>query len=125
MEIIEDPAKQEKFPFPNNIQQTSEIQDPATQKQHYLYYWDQRAHELTGPATKRLKQDFAFDPSFAEHGPKELSTKIQTQEEEDETPIPKEQEKTSLLIQQLRYNQRQLRNRIRHLLKNPKLFPTL
>lgn len=123
MEIIEDPAKQEKFPFPNNIQQTSEIQDPATQKQHYLYYWDQRADELTGPATKRLKQDFTFDPSFAESGPKELPNKRETQEEEDETSIPKNEEETSILIQQLRYNQRQLRNRIRHLLKNPKLFP--
>jgi len=125
MEIIEDPAKQEKFPFPNNIQQTSEIQDPATQKQHHLYYWDQRGDELTTTATKRLKQDFTFDPSFTEFGPKELPPKRETQEEEDETPIQKEQTETSILIEQLRYNQHQLRKRIRHLLKNPKLFPTL
>ncbi len=53
MELIVDPCQQDKFPLPSNQQQRHEIQDPQTDKESYLYKWDERRHTITTQAAKK------------------------------------------------------------------------
>nr|UGV37177.1 MAG: ORF1 [TTV-like mini virus]UGV37251.1 MAG: ORF1 [TTV-like mini virus]UGV42461.1 MAG: ORF1 [TTV-like mini virus]UGV42606.1 MAG: ORF1 [TTV-like mini virus] len=117
MEIIIDPCQQEKYPVPNSEQQRPEIQDPATSKQHYLYYWDERDGQLTKRATKRIKTDSQFTKSVTDLGPKELPVETQTTET-DETSTEEESE-TSLqeTIQHLKLKQRKLKRQLRKFLR--------
>lgn len=125
MEIITDPAKQEKFPTPNNILQRLTIQDPETPKEYYLYRFDEKSGQITNEFIDRTKQDHEFTYYFTDFGTKDIAIPHQTQAKEDETPLQKETEKDTQQEQlnQLKQQQRQLVNRIKQLLKTPKYFP--
>nr|UGV35501.1 MAG: ORF1 [TTV-like mini virus] len=121
MEIINDPSKQEKFPTPNIITEGLKIQDPNTDKESYIYMWDERHQELTKKAAKRIREYSSPTKYFADYGPLDLpaekETSPETTTEEEKETSPEEQ------LFQLKLQQRDLKRRIRHLLKKPKLFP--
>jgi len=124
MEIIKDPADQEKYPTPYNELVRPKIESPETPKEHLLYMWDTRGDWLTGTAAKRLKKDTEFTKLFTEIGAKDIP--YCTQEKEDETSEEEETETPSKeQLQQLRDHRRLLKLRIKRLLKTSKYFPTL
>nr|UGV36420.1 MAG: ORF1 [TTV-like mini virus] len=124
MEIIKDPADQEKYPTPYNELFRPKIESPEIPKEHFIYMWDTRDDWLTKPATKRLKKDIESPTLFTALGAKDIpyfsqEEKDQTSEEEETKTPTKEQ------LQQLRDHRRQLKLRIHRLLKTSKYFPTL
>nr|UGV37747.1 MAG: ORF1 [TTV-like mini virus] len=124
MEIIKDPAEQEKYPTPYNELFRPKIESPETPKEHYLYMWDTRGDWLTAPAAKRLKKDTEFTKLFTEIGAKDIP--YCSQKEEDQTSEEeKSQTSTKEQLQQLRQQRLLLKHRIDKLLKTSKFFPTL
>nr|UGV42591.1 MAG: ORF1 [TTV-like mini virus] len=55
MEILTAPENQPKYPSPNNIITTTSLQSPTTPIEQYLYHFDQRRHQITEKALKRIK----------------------------------------------------------------------
>lgn len=125
MEIITDPAKQEKYPTPNNILQRLTIQDPETPKEYFLYKFDEKSGEITNDFIERAKQDYELKYYFTDYGTKDVPIPLQTQAKEDKTPLQKETEKDTQQKQlnELKQQQRYLLHRINRLLKTPKYFP--
>nr|UGV35352.1 MAG: ORF1 [TTV-like mini virus] len=123
MENITNPADQEKFPTPNTINQGLKIQDPKTQKEFYLYTWDERKHTLTSTAAKRIKKDSFSDESITGTPSKQVPAKTYT-ETEDETST-EEEDQASLRdhLRELKLQQRKLKRTIHRLTNGPKLFP--
>nr|UGV34993.1 MAG: ORF1 [TTV-like mini virus] len=124
MELITDPADQEKYPTPNNQLQGLEIQDPETPKEYCLYTWDERDNQITGPAAKRLKQDFTSTKLFTGLGTKDVPT-LEAPQETWETSDEEEKKETTDKLQQLREHRRKLRQRLHQLLKKSKYAPLL
>lgn len=124
MELITDPADQEKYPTPNNQLQGLEIQDPETPKEYCLYTWDERDCEITGPAAKRLKQDFTSTKLFTGLGTKDVPI-LEAPQETWETSDEEEKKETTDKLQQLREHRRKLRHRLHQLLKRSKYAPLL
>lgn len=121
MEQITDPSEQEKYPTPSNFIPTIEIQDPTTPEQYTLWEWDERRDMLTGKATKRIKLHQEPTNYFTEYGAKDPETQTpQTISYEAPEQGQKEEKEYIAELQQL---QRELKQRINRLLKNPKLFP--
>nr|UGV36242.1 MAG: ORF1 [TTV-like mini virus]UGV42533.1 MAG: ORF1 [TTV-like mini virus] len=116
MEGIHDPKTQPSYPTPNNIQQTTSLQNPATPIENYLQSFDWRRDILTDPAIERIIKDFSSTKYSVSDGtthpmdtetPKAFQTfKHQTPEEE------KEEETLYQQLQQQRIQQLQLRQRI-------------
>nr|UGV36730.1 MAG: ORF1 [TTV-like mini virus]UGV37301.1 MAG: ORF1 [TTV-like mini virus] len=120
MEIITDPANQEKFPIPNYINQTIEIQDPTTPPQHQLWEWDERHQMLTATAAKRIKSHIETPTFFTDFGAKDPSAKTQ---ETPPTPTTEETETPQEQIELLQQHQRELKHRIKQLIKRQKYYP--
>lgn len=112
METIISPCEQEKYPEPNNQLQSLQIQDPNTQKETYLYEWDERRGELTKTCTERIKKDSGLE--FSLTGLSSLNVPIQTQQTESEEEETQEEEKTPLQqqLQLLKQQQRLLRRQL-------------
>nr|UGV38157.1 MAG: ORF1 [TTV-like mini virus] len=123
METIADPADQEKFPTTNNQLQEFEIENPESEKAHYLYGFDQRGYELTKRAAKRLRTDFEFTNYFTEYGPKDIALPLQAQETQETETTKESQEKLLKKLQLVREYNLQLKQRIDRLSKRQKLFP--
>lgn len=123
MEQIADPANQEKFPTPNNLLQTLEIQDPETPKEYTLWEWDERRDMLTGKATKRIKLYQEPTNYFTEFGAKDPETDQPQKIDFGPPTPPKSKEKQEEYIHDLQQLQQHLKRRIHNLLKSPKLFP--
>nr|UGV38432.1 MAG: ORF1 [TTV-like mini virus] len=123
MEIIKDPAKQEKYPTPCNLTGEYEIEDPENSKEHFLYRWDERQGYLTGKARERLSKDYKTPIFVTEFGAKDIQ--LQTQKKEDETSDTETEKETSKQLIRLRKHRDHLKRRIKRLLKSPKLFPIL
>lgn len=112
MSTIEDPTTQPYYPIPNNLLQTTSLQNPTTAPQQYLYSFDERRHQLTKKAAERITKDWqtetmsllSAEPRFAE----------QTAPQDPQTESSSEEEETDLfqLLQQQRNKQLKLRKRI-------------
>lgn len=118
MADIHDPRTQPYFPFPDNNQQTTSLQNPESPVETYLQSFDQRRDELTKTAFDRITKDWSLTTtSFKPQtglSKSETATKKQTQQEAQE---PKEKKTT--LQQQLEQQfdlQQHIRLRIQHLL---------
>nr|UGV37262.1 MAG: ORF1 [TTV-like mini virus] len=110
MQEVKNPISQEKFPIPNMQQQTIEIENPNTEKESHLYFFDEKRHYITPKATKRLKTDSTTTTTFVTDG-NPLDPKIQQTQESEETTSEEETQTTDEL-QQL-----YLINRFKHKLK--------
>uniref|UniRef100_A0AAU8H8K2 Capsid protein n=1 Tax=Betatorquevirus homini34 TaxID=3052020 RepID=A0AAU8H8K2_9VIRU len=118
METITDPCKQDTFPIPNKELGTYEIQNPETPPESYLYFWDERRHQLTSTATKRLKKDSIFTPFISETPA--LDIQLQPQESEEETEDLQQQ------LLRLKHKRRKLRHKLQQLMpKKLKLYHTI
>ena len=120
MTLLVDPQEQPAHTFPNNILQTTSLQNPTTPIEHFLWKFDERRHELTKKATKRIT---SYQPtektvlSITEPATtcpiasqKEIQTSDTSTSEEEEASI-----ETQLL--QHRREQKLLRKRINQLLQ--------
>nr|UGV39009.1 MAG: ORF1 [TTV-like mini virus] len=95
MENVYDPLQQPIFPIPNQIQLTSEINNPEQNLKNYIYTFDTRGDILTEKATKRIKELSSDDESLFTDGEENttdapLPYKAQektTSEKEKETPV--------------------------------------
>ena len=128
METITNPADQERYPNPNNLIQGLEIQSPETDKQYFIYQFDERDTMLTKTAAKRLKQNIKTAQLLTDFGPKNVPEQAQEKISQEETPSTKEEtqtEKLQQLINNLQQQRRDLRHRIDRLLKTPKYYPTM
>lgn len=111
MELITDPSLQDKFPIPNTIFKTLEIQNPETNKRTLLYDFDERHDGLTDRATKRIKREQIFETSFTGQLPTDPNIRIETQET---TSSSEEESETSLQeeLKLLKRKNKQLRNKL-------------
>lgn len=121
MEQIVSPCDQEKYPEPNNLVQRLQIQDPETEKEYYLYEWDERRKELTKTCTKRITKDSTTTSSFT--GASAFDVPVQTSETESEKEETSEEEDPPLQqqLRQLKQQQRHLRKQLLRLAKRQKL----
>nr|ALN98237.1 ORF1 [Chimpanzee anellovirus] len=124
IENITDPCNQPKFPVPDNLLQTTTLQNPTTDPIYNLWTWDQRRETITKTAAKRITKDIdskktlftdqTLDPPLQQTG-KTFQELLQTS---DETSSEEEEKET--LQQQLlrhRHRQQQLKHSIKHLLR--------
>ena len=111
MELISDPSLQDKFPIPNPVYKTLEIQDPATNKKHLIYDFDERHDGLTDRAAKRIKTEQILETSFTGQLPTDPNIRHQTQ---IETSSEEEESETSLQenLKLLKRKNKQLRNKL-------------
>nr|UGV39335.1 MAG: ORF1 [TTV-like mini virus] len=56
MSVLKKPDEQPKFPVPNNLLQTTSLQNPTTPFEYLLWNFDERRGELTKSATKRITE---------------------------------------------------------------------
>nr|UGV39333.1 MAG: ORF1 [TTV-like mini virus] len=113
------PTNQPKFPSPDNILTTTSLQSPTLPFEYQLYHFDQRRHQITEKALKRIKKYKESetpvlqitDPSATNY-PSDSETS--TSETEDSE---KEEETLQQQLLRQRKQQKQLRHRINHLLR--------
>nr|UGV34277.1 MAG: ORF1 [TTV-like mini virus] len=115
MSTIEDPKEQPTYAIPSNIKSTNSLQNPETAPERLLYSFDQRRHEITKKALKRISKDWETEKTsllptdstrFAE------PTILQTQASETSSDEEKEEENLYLKLQQQRNKQQRLKQRI-------------
>nr|UPW35044.1 ORF1 [Torque teno mini virus 18] len=118
METISNPCEQEKYPTPSNINSRLEITNPETEKETFLYRWDERDCFITATAAKRLKTDHSTKKSLTDfpslNPPIEIKTTETSEtssEEEDQTPLLKQ-------LHKLNKRKQLLRDRLRRLIKS-------
>nr|UGV35543.1 MAG: ORF1 [TTV-like mini virus] len=120
MNTVIDPQNQPVFPMPNNEQQTTSLQNPATAPQYFLYNFDTRRNIITQRAAERITRDYQTkDYSFPDTGfSMDTSPIKQTQQtSSDETSSEKEEEETLFhQLQQQRRKQKRIKQRILRLL---------
>nr|UGV39315.1 MAG: ORF1 [TTV-like mini virus] len=113
---IKDPTSQPKYPIPNNQRQTTEIEDPNTDKTTYLYDFDWRRDELTGPCAKRLKKAKETtvitanptDPQTETYKMESDSTSTEEEDHQEEEPLSREQQQLLLVRKFRRHLKRKL-----------------
>ncbi len=113
------PNNQIKFPTPDNLLKTNSLQSPTLPIEYYLYGFDQRRHELTKKAFKRIKTNQETETPLlpiTDSTPDKYWTPDETTStSESETEKEKEEDLHYQLLKQ-RKCQKQLRHRIKQLL---------
>ncbi len=111
MSAIEEPTTQPTYIIPGNIFQTNSLQNPATNPETLLWSFDQRRHEITPTAIKRLQKyqttettSITGGSNFQETTPYQQTTPTETSSEEEEE---------DLYQQLLKQRQKQQRLRLR------------
>nr|UHS18450.1 MAG: hypothetical protein [Betatorquevirus sp.] len=121
MAEITDPAEQTSFPIPTNITESNSFQSPNEPIQSYLYSFDQRRHEITSTAAKRITKDFTTTtPLFTDSTTTGTDVPILQTLQEIEDSEEEEETKETTLLQQLinqRAKQQRISKRIKQLLK--------
>lgn len=118
---LKDPTEQPIYPIPNNISNTTSLQDPTTPAEYFLYNFDERRQLITKAATERITKDWPLtktlftDATTTPAPPPVLQTH---QTSEDETS-DEEKKETTLFHQLLRHREKQykLKHRIKQILK--------
>jgi len=85
MEVLTAPENQPKYPSPNNIITTTSLQSPTTPIEQFLYHFDQRRHQITEKALKRIKHTQKL---------KRLFCKLQTQLQSTQHPQKQHRHRT-------------------------------
>lgn len=119
MITVDNPLEQTIFPIPRIEQQTPSLQNPATAFETLLYTFDQRGHQLTETALKRIREHLQTKENLLSITDSTSATALQTLEELlKETSSEKEgQEALLLQLHQQREQQLQLQHRIMELLQ--------
>lgn len=116
---VDDPALQDHYPIPNNEQQTTSLQNPAYPPEYYIYNFDERQHQITKKAAKRIRTDWDTKESLLEftETPKEVSAQPESPSTSEESDSEKEEETFYQQLLRQRQKQHNLRKRIRQLMK--------
>lgn len=118
---IDDPALQDHYPIPSNDLQTTSLQNPAYPPEYYIYNFDERHHQITKTAAKRMRTDWDTKDSLLEftETPKEVSAATFQQSPPTSEESDSEKEEETFYQQLLKQRQKQhiLRHRIRQLMK--------
>lgn len=124
LENIADPCNQPKYAVPNNILQTTEIQNPIASPTKELYSFDFRRHIITKKAAQRITESSISEKPILADGSNWSAQPVHqtTSEEESEEEPQKETEDIQLQLQLLKQQQHKYRNRIFRLMKQA---PTL
>lgn len=121
MDKVCNPCDQPKYPIPNNYNETTSLQNPATPPETFLWQFDERRGEITQKAAKRLKTctdikelilptaGTSLQLPATSHQETSTSESETTSEEEDQTLLQQ--------LQHQRRRQRKYNQRILHLLK--------
>nr|UGV36453.1 MAG: ORF1 [TTV-like mini virus] len=118
MSTLTAPNNQIKFPTPDNLLKTNSLQSPTLPIEYYLYGFDQRRHELTKKALKRIKTYQETETPLlpiTDSTPDYWTPDETTSTSESETEKEKEEDLHYQLLKQ-RKCQKQLRHRIKQLL---------
>lgn len=118
---VNNPTEQPFYPIPNNINETTSLQDPTTPSELFLYNFDERRGLITKKATERISKDYETKKTiFTDGGAAPPAPPIlQTQQTSQDQASDSENEEETLFQQFLRERtkQQQLRFRIKQLLK--------
>nr|UGV35939.1 MAG: ORF1 [TTV-like mini virus] len=124
METIKDPTEQPVYPIPNNHHETTSLQNPGTAPETFLWAFDERRHELTKKATKRILKDWETkETSSTPTGGNQLEPALSRQDTSTSDETSSEEESQKTIQEQLRVQrrkQRHLKLRILHILKTLK-----
>nr|UGV39338.1 MAG: ORF1 [TTV-like mini virus] len=123
MSWVDNPEEQIKYPIPNNKQQTTSLQSPGIPLQTFLYNFDTKRYQLTKKAADRLKTDWSTKKTVFTDGTRKTSftPEIISQKTPEETTSEEEEEENLLqLLQQQHSQQRDIRLRIKQLIKEIK-----
>lgn len=120
LEKITDPTTQPTWVTPTNISTTNSLQSPDEPIETFLYQFDWRRDQITKSAAERITKDYGTKTSIfadAELPGTEVPL-LQTQQEDLQSSEEEEAQKETLFeqLQRQRLKQKDLRNRIRHLL---------
>nr|UGV36867.1 MAG: ORF1 [TTV-like mini virus] len=126
MENITDPCQLHKYPIPNNLTETIQMQNPEQDPTYNLYSWDERHGFLTKKAIQRLKTDsetettpfYLTEQSKMDPPVYQKTLKDYFKEMQETTSSSEEDQETTLeqrIQQQHLYNKR-LKHRINKLL---------
>nr|UGV35776.1 MAG: ORF1 [TTV-like mini virus] len=100
MSNITDPKELQEYHVPTNIRQTNSLQNPASRPERLLYSFDERRHQLTTKAIKRLQKDWETKEISITDGSL-FQAPIQ-ETETSETDSSEEEKETENLLLQLR-----------------------
>lgn len=116
MSTIEDPKTQTNYPMPNNFRSSTSLQNPESNPASILYAFDERRHQITKKALKRISQDWPTKEYFITDGDYSKTAPVpEIQETTSEETTSEEEEETQTLLnklQQQRLKQRRLKYRI-------------
>lgn len=112
---VENPAHQDIYPIPRNINETTSLQNPAQPPETIVYSFDQRHDSLTRRALQRISEDWSTYNLFSSIT--EPTTKTGLQQafadlEMQEVLQEKEEKKIQIKLQQLREQQQSIRQSI-------------
>lgn len=107
LEKVYDPCSQQVYPIPNQLLQTTQINNPDTPIEHELYEFDWRRDQLTKTAAKRISKDQkTIDCLSSLTGlSKSVPETLQKERQEETT---QEKTKKTLLKQLLQHRRNQL-----------------
>lgn len=114
------PDEQPKYPIPNNLLNTPSLQSPTIPFTQLLWNFDERRHQITDKATKRITEHETTETSLIPFTETSVSCPTETYKtQETSETSSSEEEETSIENQLLRQRKRQklLRNRINLLLQ--------
>lgn len=103
MSNITDPKELQEYHVPTNIRQTNSLQNPASRPERLLYSFDERRHQLTTKALKRLQKDWETKEISITDG--SLFQAPVQETETSETDSSEEEKETENLLLQLRKQQ--------------------
>nr|UGV34100.1 MAG: ORF1 [TTV-like mini virus] len=119
MSFVDDPETQDKYAIPNNMLQTTSLQSPTTPLQTFLYHFDTKRDYLTSTAAKRLQKDWDTKRLLFTDGTAQTSSTVEvvSKETQEETTKEEKEEEILQLLDQQHLQQRELRHRIKQLIK--------
>lgn len=115
MSTIEDPREQPTFIIPGNQSTPTSLQHPETNPEKILWSFDERRHQITPAALKRLRKDETTEKTLVTGG-SHFQEYTPTPEKETSEESSSEEETTTLL-EQLQQQQQQHRLLKRRILK--------
>nr|UGV37762.1 MAG: ORF1 [TTV-like mini virus] len=119
-QTIENPTDQPTFPTPNNILQTTSLQNPNFPIEHFIYPFDKRRDYFTKKATERMLKIFPTKGHISSITDSNLFHPTQETQETTSESSDEETTQTKTLLQQLhkqQLKQHKLRQRIQLLLQ--------
>lgn len=109
MEEVRDPCSQGKYPIPNKIYETPEIENPQTEKSLQLYHFDERRQTITKTAIQRIREHSELTKPIFTDGTSPMDPPVlQTLEEESEETQTQKETQTPIQLQLLQLKQQQL-----------------